>query len=133
MQLWKKIFSAGKIGSHKDRRSTKIFTVAGKKEQIAEALPAVLKVLSGVDAGREVPLGSAQVNIGRMTASELLLNDTSVSRLHAFVVNEDGHHVLYDGKSTNGTFLNNQRINNKTLRHGDIIKIGNTVIAYELR
>lgn len=114
-------------------KRTKIFSRAGKKFEQKQALPAVLKVVSGQDAGLQVPFESGQVNIGRMAGSDVLLTDASASRLHAFVVSENGRHVLYDGKSTNGTFLNGQRIGQKTLRHGDLIKIGNTVIVYELQ
>jgi pSer/pThr/pTyr-binding forkhead associated (FHA) protein len=116
-----------------DDRRTKIFSRAVKIPEQKQALPAVLKVVSGKDAGLEIPFESGQVNIGRMAGSDLLLNDLSVSRLHAFIVNENGRHVLYDGKSTNGTFLNSQRISQKILRHGDLIKTGNTVIVYELQ
>ena len=115
-----------------DKR-TKIYSRAGKIFEQKQALPAVLKVVSGADSGLAVPFESGQINIGRMTGSDVLLKDASISRLHAFVVSENGRHVLYDGKSTNGTFLNSQRISQKTLRHGDLIKIGNTVIVYELQ
>ncbi|MDR3349745.1 MAG: FHA domain-containing protein [Acidaminococcales bacterium] len=119
-------------GEGGDQR-TKIFFRAVKMPEQKRALPAVLKVVSGKDAGLEISFESGQVNIGRMAGSELLLSDISVSRLHAFIVNENGRHVLYDGKSTNGTFLNGQRISQKILRHGDLIKTGNTVIVYELQ
>jgi pSer/pThr/pTyr-binding forkhead associated (FHA) protein len=149
MSFFRKIFSAAGVKIKRPARDgrgknaeegtdqidgrTKVFVRVGKIPEQKKALPALLKVVSGQDAGLEIPLASRQVNIGRRADNEVPLTDISVSRLHAFIVSENGSHVLYDGKSANGTFLNNQRINQKTLRHGDMIKIGNTVIAYELR
>ena len=143
MSLWKKIFSSKdenladtnvvQFEQNEDMEKTKLFVLHKKIQEPKQVLPAVLKVISGNDEGLEVVLASKQVNIGRLPGSELLLNDNGASRLHAFVVNEDGKHVLYDGKSMNGTYLNNQRITKKVLNHGDSIKIASTVIVYELQ
>lgn len=145
MAFWDKLFSSKKeagfidktdainIGQGNDDMSeTKIFIPAHKVKPVKQPLPAILKVVAGPDKGKEIDLGSKQVNIGRLPDSELLLSDTGVSRLHAFIINEDGCHVVCDGKSMNGTYLNGQRITQKVLQHGDSIKVANTVVVYEL-
>jgi len=45
---------------------------------------------------------------------------------------EDDHHVLHDAQSLNGTYVNGRRVMRKQLEHGDQIKMGNTVILYEV-
>ena len=50
-----------------------------------------------------------------------------------YVIFEDGTHVLYDAKSLNGTYVNGQRITRKSLKNGDHIKLGNTVLLYEVK
>ncbi len=111
---------------------TKIFIPDKQAATAKQALPAVLKVISGINSGTWVSIGGARVNIGRAAGNELELTDPGISRLHAFIANEDGHHVLYDGRSMNGTYVNGLRVTKKTLQHGDAIKIANTVVLYEL-
>lgn len=91
-----------------------------------------LTVLEGPDAGIKVDMRSHRVNIGRRASNELPLADMNTSRLQAYVVYEEQIHVIYDAKSLNGTYVNNHRIMRKELEHGDRIKIGNTVILYEV-
>ena len=142
MAFWDKLFSnkkeadfidnTGDFQINEDMGETKIFIPAYKAKPVKQPMPATLKVVTGPDTGKEVGLGSRQINIGRLPDSELLLSDTGVSRLHAFIINENGHHMVCDGKSMNGTYLNGQRITQKILQHGDSIKIANTVVIYEL-
>ncbi|GMA99643.1 DUF3662 and FHA domain-containing protein [Pelosinus sp. IPA-1] len=91
-----------------------------------------LRVLEGPDAGVKIEMTTNRVNIGRRASNELPLTDLNTSRLQAYVIFEDGNHVIYDAKSLNGTYVNDHRISCKELTHGDHIKIGNTVILYEV-
>lgn len=91
-----------------------------------------LKVVEGPDTGVEVDMGHNRVNIGRRASNELPLTDLNTSRLQSYVILEDKSHVLYDAKSLNGTYVNDHRIMRKELSTGDRIKIGNTIILYEV-
>ena len=95
-------------------------------------LAGTLTVSEGPDMGLKVDMGANRVNIGRRASNELPLTDMNTSRLQAYVVYEDNKHVIYDAKSLNGTYVNNHRIACKGLEVGDLIKIGNTVILYEV-
>ncbi|MGA1038212.1 MAG: FHA domain-containing protein, partial [Ilumatobacteraceae bacterium] len=54
------------------------------------------------------------------------------SRQHAEIRYENGRHIVADLNSTNGTLVNDQRINgSQPLNHGDIITIGSTEFRYE--
>ncbi len=91
-----------------------------------------LKVLEGPDMGVKIDVKNNRVNIGRRASNELPLTDLNTSRLQAYVIVEEKNHILYDAKSLNGTYVNDHRIMRKELVNGDHIKIGNTVILYEV-
>ena len=63
----------------------------------------------------------------RQDCVDILLNDRSVSRMHAQIDEAQGKLYLYDLNSTNGTFVNGQRIKSEEyeIKEGDEIQIGN--------
>ncbi|MPN61701.1 hypothetical protein SDC9_209443 [bioreactor metagenome] len=91
-----------------------------------------VQIVEGLDKGMKVEVGSKRINIGRRESNELPLTDMNTSRLHAYVIYEEGNHVLHDAKSLNGTYVNGHRITRKILCSGDRIKVGNTIILYEV-
>lgn len=97
------------------------------------SIAGLLTVVKGMDTGLQVDLGAERANIGRRESNELPLTDMNTSRLHAYLVFEDGGHSLYDAKSLNGTYVNDHRVTRKRLKAGDRIKVGNTVILYEVK
>jgi pSer/pThr/pTyr-binding forkhead associated (FHA) protein len=76
-----------------------------------------------VEAGRELLLG-------RSPECTLQLPAAGASRRHATVALHDGKAVLKDLGSTNGTFVNGERVSEATLRSGDRIRIGGLEILY---
>jgi hypothetical protein len=77
------------------------------------------------------PLGSAVITIGRKSENSIVLpnDDLKASRYHCTITFEDGKFVLQDVGSANGTFLNDQRIEQpETLKNGDTIAVGSTNI-----
>ncbi|MEJ5255949.1 MAG: FHA domain-containing protein [Acidimicrobiales bacterium] len=81
--------------------------------------------------GVSFPLGN-EVTIGRAAGCQVTLDDTYVSQLHARVFVRDGAYLIEDLGSTNGTYLNRQRVSGPmVVRKGDRIQVGNTVL--ELR
>lgn len=111
---------------------TRIFDKVDCENIKKSSLAGTLTVLEGPDTGTKVDMGINRVNIGRRASNELPLTDMNTSRLQAYVVYEDNKHVIYDAKSLNGTYVNKHRIMCKGLEVGDIIKIGSTVILYEV-
>lgn len=108
-------------------------TLSGVGQVRCPGVSAVLTVVSGADMGATVELAVGRTNIGRRPGNEFCLTDMNVSRLHAYIVWEDNSHVIYDAKSLNGTYVNEQRVTRKILKTGDKIKLGNTVITYEVQ
>ena len=88
-------------------------------------------IISSPDGKRGIlELHKPVITIGRGNANDLVLNDSSVSRLHAVVKLTGNSITIADRSSTNGVVLNGERISNETeLKNGDIAVLG----CYELR
>ena len=73
------------------------------------------------------------ITLGRGTANDLVLNDTSVSRFHAVIKNgEDGKYIIADRGSTNGVYVNSKRITEETaFGEGDSARIGIYMVNFE--
>lgn len=81
--------------------------------------------LNGDRAGERLGLGGSGIRIGReSTICEIVLENPKVSRLHAEVVSIDGKVLLIDRNSSNGTYVNDQKIDKRFLKDGDIIYFG---------
>lgn len=82
-------------------------------------------ILNGERAGEKLGLGGSGIRIGReSTVCEIVLENPKVSRLHAEVVAVDGRVMLIDRNSSNGTYVNDQKIDRTYLHDGDIIYFG---------
>lgn len=90
-----------------------------------------LVVIAGNELGTRVELLDDEVRIGRSDQNSLCINSDLVSRHHATVLRNGDHHLVRDEGSTNGTFVNDQRLTApQPLGDGDQIRIGRTVIKY---
>jgi S1-C subfamily serine protease len=84
-----------------------------------------LTILNGPRAGERLALGGSGIRVGRESAMcEIVLENPKVSRLHAEVVSIDGKVLLIDRNSSNGTYVNDQKIDKRFLKDGDIIYFG---------
>src|SRR5687767_7129579 len=91
-----------------------------------------LRIVSGPGAGEAGAL-RASATIGRDKGSDLRVDDTEVSRSHAKVTLQDGQAWIDDLKSTNGTYVNGQRVlERQRLFGGDRIQIGPSIIELTL-
>jgi pSer/pThr/pTyr-binding forkhead associated (FHA) protein len=93
-------------------------------------MPALI-VKDGPSAGHRIEV-AGEVVFGRAD-SEFLQHDTEVSRRHAVVRPEPGGLAIEDLGSSNGTFVNEQRIEGATsLNSGDIVQLGQTTFEVEI-
>jgi uncharacterized protein involved in exopolysaccharide biosynthesis len=91
---------------------------------------AFLLVISGADPGRLHVLDRPEMVIGRSKYADIRISERAMSQQHAKLVRHGDHHRLYDLGSTNGVFLNDQRIEQADLKVGDVIRTGETVFTY---
>jgi pSer/pThr/pTyr-binding forkhead associated (FHA) protein len=70
------------------------------------------------------------MHVGRGFAVDLRLEDQSVSRRHAILVERGGETRILDDRSANGTFVNGHRVAEAILRDRDVIRIGHVVLVY---
>lgn len=89
-----------------------------------------LWVCSGKNIGRRFALDRAEHTIGRSAHVEIPVVDERVSQQHAKIVSGPGGHFLYDLGSTNGTYVNNERVREARLKDGDLVQVGETVFEY---
>jgi EmrB/QacA subfamily drug resistance transporter len=88
-----------------------------------------LKILSGPGAGNTATLVGGSATIGREPECDLQVLDSEVSRLHAKVTVRDGVAAIDDLRSSNGTYVDGDRILERTkLAPGDKIQIGEATI-----
>jgi predicted component of type VI protein secretion system len=97
------------------------------------AQPYELKMRSGPNPGMTFPLEQEEILLGRDLANDITIGDPEVSRRHARFFMRDDNIFVEDLGSTNGTFLNGERISSpKQLRVGDVITLGeNVVLVFE--
>jgi two-component system, NtrC family, sensor kinase len=93
---------------------------------------ASLFVIQGPDQGGRFELDSpgATLLLGRDPANRLQVHDTEVSRRHAEIRRVGEKFLVADLGSSNGTFVNNERIEQKELASGDQLQIGRTVMLF---
>jgi pSer/pThr/pTyr-binding forkhead associated (FHA) protein len=94
--------------------------------------PSVLVVTQGALTGTSVRLSDAPVTLGRAQDSTIVLDDDYVSSRHARIYPRDGQWLVEDMGSTNGTYLERQKVSGPTpVKIGVPIRIGKTTV--ELR
>lgn len=91
-----------------------------------------LVITSGPRRGEELSLSQAPISIGRAADSDLVISDDYTSTRHARLLNWDGRWMVQDLDSTNGTFVNGERVTQPTeLHRGVSVRIGTT--SFELQ
>lgn len=91
---------------------------------------AYLIVKGGEQAYSWFRLGNDPIEIGRSAEREICVPDQTISNLHAVITREAKGYKLRDLGSTNGTFVNNDKIGQVYLTDGDICRIGGTAFVF---
>jgi hypothetical protein len=104
--------------------------VAAARQPESDSVAELVLVERG-KPGRAFPLRKDRVSIGRLDESDIPLSDPGVSRRHAEVHRRNGEYVVVDLGSTNGTMVNESAVSEHTLRPGDRITIGRSVLEFK--
>jgi len=84
---------------------------------------------SGPTPGMTFPLEGDQLIIGRDASNNVAINDAEISRKHSRLSFQGGKYVLEDLGSTNGTFVNGQRLAGPAvLKPGDVVSLGEQIV-----
>jgi signal transduction histidine kinase len=88
-----------------------------------------IHIIQGFDQGERLEISSKIVRIGRDSNNDLQVHDSEVSRFHAELQPEGDGFKVVDLGSSNGTFLNGERITSAALSSGDRVQLGKTHIV----
>ena len=92
-----------------------------------------LQIVAGPDEGRTFSLEDGQtLIIGRGQASDTVINDPRISRVHCQVEVDGGTTRLMDKGSSSGTWVREQKVSNHELQPGEVFSIGDTQIRYRI-
>ncbi len=100
------------------------------EDEVAHAGAAVVIRSGGGRAGESFTIDEERVSIGRTPDAGVFLDDVTVSRNHALLVQRQDGHYIDDLGSLNGTYVNRRRIESHKLEDGDEIQIGKYKLSY---
>ena len=83
-----------------------------------------------VDGVQIFSLHQGVINIGRRSDNHLVIDDARISRIHAQIRAVRGYFVIFDLDSTGGTWVNGERIRQKTLQPGDVISLSGVPVVF---
>lgn len=80
-------------------------------------------------------VNQTEVEIGKAAHNHIVLQDPTVSNTHAILMARSGGYTIVDLGSRNGTYINGERLGTQahTMRHGDTIQLGQTVLTFRNR
>jgi ABC-type multidrug transport system ATPase subunit/pSer/pThr/pTyr-binding forkhead associated (FHA) protein len=79
---------------------------------------------------RPIPLGVAEITIGRLADNTVILPHPQISGHHVRLVREKGSYQIIDLRSTNHVYVNGERVTNQLLKLGDVIRVGPYKLTY---
>ena len=91
---------------------------------------ACLVVIYGADLGKRITLGTDEIECGRSAQTGIPLDDDAVSRRHARFAWTGSSYIVADLGSTNGTYVNDASVRERTLADGDQVKIGHSIFKF---
>ena len=91
---------------------------------------ALLICTRGAVSGSRYLLDEDEITVGRDPSSDILLDDSTVSRTHAVFRRINGNYSVIDAGSLNGTYVNRQRVDSQELKNGDEIILGKFRLVY---
>jgi diguanylate cyclase (GGDEF)-like protein len=101
-----------------------------KEKEKAKDQPHCLLVIRGKKQGGRINITKPHTILGRDPSADIVVEDPNVSRKHCeFFINGD-EVIIKDNNSTNGTFVNEKKITQLTLRKEDMIRVGNSIFKF---
>ena len=111
-------------------RNKTVVTVISRISERPTGKEACLVVIYGLDLGKKYNLDKPSLIIGRSSKADIQIDQESVSRNHCKIINTGKTIMMRDLGSTNGTYVNDELIDEYVLRDGDLIKIGRSIFKF---
>jgi diguanylate cyclase (GGDEF)-like protein len=111
-------------------RNKTVVTAISKISERPVAKEACLVVIYGLELGKKYNLNRPQIIIGRSSKADIQIDQEAVSRNHCKIINTGSAILLRDMGSTNGTYINDELIDEYVLRDGDFIKVGRCIFKF---
>jgi diguanylate cyclase (GGDEF)-like protein len=92
--------------------------------------PSCLVVFYGAAIGKRYSIDQDEIIIGRSEQAHVQVDHNSVSRQHAKLIVSGQRVRIVDLQSTNGTFVNDGRVDDLELRDGDLVRVGTVIFKY---
>ncbi len=116
-----------------ERRATEKKAV-GRREQrpVPQGKKRSLARFYDGSSGKALHVRKAEVSIGRDPENDIVIGDDTVSRKHAVLLYKNGKFTLRDLDSSNGTYVNDEKITEAVISNGDMIRFGQATFKFQL-
>jgi hypothetical protein len=116
--------------TYKVNEETGEYEPVSLEEEVTKAGAALVIRSGGGRAGESFTIDEERMSIGRTPDASIFLDDVTVSRNHALLVERQDGHYIDDLGSLNGTYVNRRRIESHKLEDGDEIQVGKYKMSY---
>lgn len=105
----------------------------GEEDTHIEKTTPYLMMYAEKNLGRRLDLTEAKITIGRSPEADIVIDDKRISKVHCTVQYSKGSIIVEDNNSTNGTYLNGQRIDKASVTASSLLQMGGTVMKIEFK
>jgi hypothetical protein len=110
--------------------STQVLSNTAQMQISPQTSRRALLLLETPNGSHPIPLESTLLTLGRGLNNDIILEDTRVSRHHAQLRYRTRRFWVTDLNSTNGTYINGERISEADLCHGDVLSLGGLELTF---
>ena len=114
---------------YSERKKNQATPISEALQGIADQVP-VLRIYDDESQFEEISLDKESMSLGRLPGNDIVIQDKTISGHHAKIINVHGSSIIEDLDSTNGTYVNSERITKRLLRNGDTIQLARVRIIY---
>ena len=104
----------------------------GRDSEVSTRTPVLEGSSPGIE-GRRFVIRPGRQAIGRRLDNDIVVDDLSVSGCHAWITQQHGRCIIMNTLSTNGTFVNDRRVHETALKHGDRVRLGQAEFVFLTR
>lgn len=115
--------------SEKSRNQTVVTVISQISDRIVPR-DACLVVIYGMELGKKFNIETEEVVVGRSSKVDIQVDQEAVSRNHCTLINTGNTILLRDLGSTNGTYVNDELVDEYVLRDGDLVKVGRCIFKF---